>query len=61
MTDYYDLPSIGDCVVFNGTVCTVIAIDIVKRILTVRVNRGSYISYVYADDVDRLLLPDNKA
>lgn len=54
-----DLPNIGDYVVYCGTVCMVKSVDKSRRLLTVKVmdRNGGYTSYVYAEDVDRFLLP----
>ena len=55
-----DLPNVGDYVVFCGTVCLVKSVDHSRRLLTVEVRdvgHNPYISYVYAEDVDRFELP----
>lgn len=59
-----DLPNIGDYVVYCGRVCMVKSVDKSRRLLTVKVmdRNGGYTSYVYAEDIDRFLLPrTNKA
>lgn len=58
--DRDDLPSVGDYVVYCGTVCRVKGVDYSHRTLTVEVVNGGYDSYIYAEDVDRLDIAGNK-
>jgi hypothetical protein len=63
MYNDHDLPSVGDYVVFCGTVCLVKGVDHSRRLLTVEVRdvgHNPYISYIYAEDVDKFDIRSNK-